>query len=110
MSKKNRRAVVPQETLARARAEMRGEIQTSTTTDAEGNEKPKAGSRTSGAVVVRPTSRPGQTPLAVRRTATIEELTRQYAYVNRDLRNLVTLAVGLMALIVVASLVLTRLG
>jgi len=102
--KKSKRPNLPQETLERARAEMRGdriqtleaeETESTNGTLAVASNKPKA-KRSGGAAV------------ASRRVPTTQELLAEYAYVLKDLRNLLILAGILMAIIIVLALVLPR--
>ena len=99
--KKSKRPNLPQETLERARAELRGERTevaapveavrpTSTGTAAP---RPKAGKRTG-------------VNLATRRIPSLEELRAEYSYVTSDLRNLAILALILIAGIIAAAVVL----
>ncbi len=100
--KKSKRPNLPQETLERARAEMRGDrIQT---VDAEESDSTNGTMAVSGS---KPkVKRTGVT--TARRIPSTQELLAEYAYVLKDLRNLIILAGVLMAIIVVLALVLPR--
>ena len=102
--KKSKRPNLPQETLERARAELRGE---------HVDVAPVETVRPSGATVVaaRPkgAKRTGAN-LATRRIPSLEELRAEYAYVTADLRNLAVLAVILLVGIVAAAVVLPHPG
>jgi hypothetical protein len=93
VAKKSKRPNLSAETLERARAEMRGELT-----------PPASGAAPAAA---RPAKRT-VAPTAARRIPTTDELISNYAYVMKDLRNLVILAGVLLLLIVAASLVLPR--
>lgn len=124
-NKKPKRPNLPQETLERARAELRGEADarnlaelpeapsvgmpsngTSLST-AGGSPRPKQkiATTTSAPAKIR---RSGANALATRRVPTIAELLEEYGYVMRDLRNLALLAAALLITIFVASLLLSR--
>jgi hypothetical protein len=94
--KKNKRPNLSQETLDRARAEMRGDRIAPVMADAA-----------PGAVIAPKakiaTKRPGN--LATRRIPTMEELRVEYSYVATDLRTLVILA-GLLLIAIAAAAVL----
>lgn len=100
--KKSKRPNLSQETLERARAELRGDY---------AEPVPAAPSIGNGATVaeVKTTKTPKRNPtLATRRIPSIDELVAEYGYVLHDLRNLAILAVTLLALIIVAAVVLPR--
>ena len=101
--KKSKRPNISQETLERARAEMRGEpvqaIATANAMDSDAPAAPKA--------KVKPRVGVG---LATRHIPTIEELLNEYGYVLKDLRNMLILAGLLFAAIVVAAVVMPRPG
>jgi hypothetical protein len=102
--KKSKRPNLSQETLERARAELRGERQEPV---AVADSAPSNG----GAVAAKPKVAPKRTAspgLATRRIPTVSELVAEYSYVLHDLRNLAILAVTLMAIIIVAAIVLPR--
>jgi tripartite-type tricarboxylate transporter receptor subunit TctC len=103
--KRSKRPNLPQETLARARAELHGEAQEPVTvTESSGSNGAAA------AAAARPKAaakRPG-TGLATRRIPSISELIEEYSYVLRDLRNLAILAVILFVIIIASALVLPR--
>lgn len=84
MAKKSRKPNLPQETLARARAEMYG------TTPAAGPAAPAAKPAAGHSPVARP----------VTRTA---DLHQQYAYVIKDLRNIMILAGVIILVLVIMS-------
>jgi len=111
----SRRYNVSQETLERARAEMRGEV---ATTDEAVVSTRKSTSR----VQIYP-STPGTAPASaavkssakraplisgLRKIPTIPELQEEYRYVNHELRNLAIIAVVLLAGVFVAALLLPR--
>jgi hypothetical protein len=100
--KRSKRPNLSQETLERARAEMRGdriqtveadEPETTNGTMASASGKPK---------IKRPAA------VGTRRVPTTQELVAEYSYVLRDLRNLLILAGLLMAVIIVLAIVLPR--
>jgi hypothetical protein len=99
--KKSKRPNISQETLERARAEMRSER-----VEAVAVAQPADGG---GAVAAKPKAgrRPVST-LATRRIPTREELTAEYAYVLSDLRSLFILAAVLLIAIVAIAVVLPR--
>lgn len=116
--KKNKRPNLSQETLERARAEMRGTAEplAPTSTDAITARPTNGTPATSKAgVVTAPVapklktarSAPG---LAVRRIPSLEELLANYRYVLRDLRKLALIAVLLLLIIVAAAVFLPPLG
>jgi hypothetical protein len=99
--KKSKRPNLSQETLERARAEMRTE-RVETVAVAQPAE---------GGVAVAPKPKPGRRPistLATRRIPTKEELIAEYSYVISDLRNLFILAGVLLIAIIVIAVVLPR--
>ena len=100
--KKSKRPNLPQETLERARAELRGER-----TEVAAPAEPVRPSSASGTVAPRPKAakRTGVN-LATRRIPSLEELRAEYSYVTADLRNLAILAVILIAGIIAAAVVL----
>ena len=101
--KKSKRPNLSQETLERARAEMRGDRLDPVAVA----ESPSANG--SPAVVAAPKpKRGGATNLATRRVPSIDELITEYGYVLKDLRNLAILAIVLLAAIVVTAFVLPR--
>src|SRR5690242_17166084 len=109
-NKKSKRPNLPQETLERARAELRGGA-APLTIDVEEN-----------GVEVSPVAKPKVKPAApsappkakrggittARRIPTVEELLGEYRYVTRDLRQLGILAGSLLIAIVVISLILSH--
>ena len=103
--KKSKRPNLSQETLERARAELRGERPEPV---AEG--APANGS-TAVAAPAKPkttTKRAANPSLATRRVPSISELIEEYGYVLKDLRNLAILAAILLIAIVVAAVALPR--
>jgi len=105
--KKSKRPNLSQETLERARAEMRG------TVPEQGSVVPAA-SASNGVAAVAPAmpakkniKRAG-TPLATRHVPTTEELIAEYSYVLKDLRYLFTLAGILLLAIIIAAIALPR--
>ncbi len=101
--KKSKRPNLSQETLERARAELRGER-----TELVGAvETAESNGGTAVAAKPKVAKRPGVN-LATRRIPTIAELIEEYGYVLRDLRNLAILAVTLMVIIIIAAVALPR--
>ncbi|MEP7289269.1 MAG: hypothetical protein ABI947_26250 [Chloroflexota bacterium] len=100
--KKSRRPNLSQETLERARAEMRGDLTPITEAPLTTNGSP--------AVVAARTKvkRTGSAALATRHIPSTQELMSEYAYVLQDLRNLAILAAVLMLIIIVAAVALPR--
>jgi len=110
--KKSKRPNLSQETLERARAELRG---TQPEQSAGADIAPAGGAgtaalATAGAAAVTPkkVKRVAGVPLATRHIPTTEELIKEYAYVLRDLRNLFTLAGILLLAIIIAAIALPR--
>jgi len=109
-NKKSKRPNLPQETLERARAELRGEA-APLTIDNEVEEvevspvaKPKVKPPAPG-----PAVKPKRmTATNIRRIPTLEELLGEYRYVTHDLRQLGILAGTLLIAIVVISFVLSH--
>ena len=101
--KKSKRPNLSQETLERARAEMRGESVASLA------EAPVI-TNGSPAVAAAKTKikRTGSATLATRHIPSHQELLSEYAYVLQDLRNLAILAAVLMIIIVIAAVALPR--
>lgn len=96
--KKSTRPNLPQETLERARAELRGDVLPVNPAEVaamDGNGAALA----ARAKIVRPSG------VASRRIPTDEELNREYKYVVSDLRRLLLLAGLCILIVVVASLV-----
>ncbi|GAB4545105.1 MAG: hypothetical protein OHK0023_02880 [Anaerolineae bacterium] len=105
MSKKKtgRRPNISQEVLERARAEMRGEIASSTSSSSEG----------SGAVTAKPKTAPRMVMGAVgtRHIPTADELKQEYRHIVGDLRKVITLAsVLFLFVILMAVFVMPALG
>jgi hypothetical protein len=90
MAKKSRRPNLPQETLARARAEMYGMSVVDAT---EKTDKPPPAR--SGEAVPRPAAR--------QKVVRVVDLAQDYAYVISDLEKVAMLAAVLMAVLVVMS-------
>ncbi|MHB8624662.1 MAG: hypothetical protein ACYDBJ_18215 [Aggregatilineales bacterium] len=109
-NKKSKRPNLPQESLERARAELRGEavpLTIDTNTDevaAAPIARPKVKAVTSSPAAK--VKRTGST--IVRRIPTIEALLEEYGYVLRNLRHLAILAGSLLIAIVVISFVLSH--
>ncbi len=105
--KKTKRPNLPQETLERARAELRGDVSVS---DLPAPPDMAAVSMQAAPRVAAPVKpKRGGTGLnAPRRVPNVEELIAEYRYVLHDLRNLVVLAGVLLVAIVIASFVLAR--
>jgi len=102
--KKNKRPNLSQDTLERARAELRGE-RTEAQSAGAVQTMPTNGS---SAVQAKPKPKRAGTSLATRRVPSLNELLSEYSYVLRDLRNLAILAVILMVIIIGAAIVLPR--
>lgn len=101
--KKSKRPNISQETLERARAEMRGEpVQAVVTANTMVSDAPPAAK-----AKVKPRTAVG---LATRHIPTLEELLNEYGYVLKDLRNMLILAGLLFAAIIVAAFILPRPG
>lgn len=101
--KTGRRPNISQEVLERARAEMRGEIASSTPSSGEAG----------GTVATKPktTSRMVMGAVGTRHIPTAEELKQEYRHIVGDLRKVVTLAgVLLLFVILMAVLVMPALG
>jgi hypothetical protein len=99
--KKNKRPNLSQDTLERARAELRGE-----------RVEPQASVQTvptngSSAVQAKAKAKPARASLS-RRVPSIDELRSEYSYVLHDLRNLLILAAILLVIIVAAAVFLPR--
>lgn len=109
MAKKKsaRRPNLPVETLERARAELRGE----TLSPAKVDEAPPAanGTSTAAAAARLKQARVG-TGLATRRVPTETELKAEYAYVIKDLRNMMVLAGLCFAFIIGMAVLLSVTG
>ena len=100
--KKSKRPNLSQETLERARAEMRGEpVQVAEAVPVEMGQAPAA---------PKPKVKKTGIGLATRHIPTLDELLNEYAYVLVDLRNMLILAVVLFAVIIVAAIVLPRIS
>jgi hypothetical protein len=93
--KKSKRPNLSQDTLERARAELRGDL------------APAAAPTSAAPVSAKPAKRPTASPIA-RRIPTTDELIANYAYVLKDLRNLAILAGILLLGIIAASFLLPR--
>lgn len=104
--KKSKRPNLPQETLERARAELRGDVSPSTLPAPP--DMSSVGVQAVPKVVTPMKPKRGQAALGVRRIPSIEELITEYGYVLHDLRNLAILAAVLLAGIIIASFVLAR--
>jgi hypothetical protein len=90
---KGRQPNLPEEALARARAELYGEAQTETPTT-----QPQS--------TAQPRSTPRSKPAPVYRAMTIDDLRQEYAYVIRDLSSMFVLAAVLFVGLIVTSLIL----
>ena len=109
-NKKSKRPNLPQETLERARAELRGDTAPATIDTDDEIEmapvaKPKRKPVTTSAP---PPSKLKRGSTLVRRIPTIEELLGEYHYVTRDLRHLGILAGTLLIAIFVISFLLSH--
>jgi hypothetical protein len=103
MTKRNRerRPNVSQETLERARAEIRGGVESVKSTPVP----------TGGVVAAaRAKAATGRITTSARRIPTIEELRQEYSYVIKDLRNLVVLAGVLLVVIIAVAIILPVVG
>ena len=99
--KKSKRPNLSQETLERARAEMRGEpVQVAEAVPVEMGQAPAS----------KPKVKKTGIGLATRHIPTLDELLNEYAYVLVDLRNMLILAAVLFAVIIVAAIVLPRIS
>ena len=132
-NKKTKRINLPQETLERARAEMRGEVYIPDAEDYADEDEiedvaPVRSTRSVPATATKTavktktatatTNRPVAAPVAtnrskrnantVRRVPSIGELLEEYSYVLHDLRNLGILAVSLLVTILVLALIITH--
>ncbi|HVO41878.1 MAG TPA: hypothetical protein VMT34_04610 [Aggregatilineales bacterium] len=101
--KKSRRPNLSQETLERARAELRGVMPVEPVVETEPETPAAVAAPVAKKVVKRP-----QGTLATRRIPTIPELIEEYRYVLHDLRNILILAAVLLILIVAATVLLPR--
>ncbi len=106
-NKKSKRPNLPQETLARARAELRGEALGVAANPESSSISParKTGTTATAAAPAVKRRRPDGSGLATRRVPAIGELLEEYGYVMHDLRKLVILAGLLLVVIGIASLV-----
>lgn len=107
-NKKSKRPNLPQETLERARAELRGD--TYIASDDDENDSPAAAAVSTRAKVSPVSVQANKVRRAasqtVRRIPNLQDLLAEYHYVLRDLRNLAILAGVLLVAIVVMSFVL----
>ncbi len=106
-NKKSKRPNLPQETLERARAELRGDMYVG------GDEGEEVAPAVTAAAKAKPSTASVQANRvkraaiqSVRRIPSIDDLLTEYHYVLRDLRHLALLAGALLAIIVVVSFVL----
>jgi hypothetical protein len=121
-NKKEKRLNLPQETLERARAEMRGEIYIPDADDFE-DEHPEPVKATVATTAIKaksdkpstkqvtssvPTAKVKRGATTARRVPAISELLEEYHYVIRDLRHLAVLAVSLLVAVVVISFILAH--
>jgi hypothetical protein len=97
--KTSRRPNLSQETLERARAELRGEKMAASATIETGADGTAAVATSAKAKVARPTS-----SLAARHIPSAEELKVQYHFVLTEMRYVVTLAAVLFAVIIAAAI------
>ena len=111
-NKKSKRPNLPQETLERARAELRGEVYIADSdidADDEPEVRPVAKAKAATSAPVAPVAKPKrQSTNTTRRIPTIEDLLSDYKYVLRDLRHLAILAISLFVAIIVVSFVLAH--
>ncbi len=98
--KSSRRPNLSQETLERARAELRGEKMAAAATVETGADG------TAAVTAPKVKARPATSSLAARRVPSAEELKAQYGYVLSDMRHLFTLAAALFAIIIIAPIVM----
>jgi hypothetical protein len=103
--KKSKRPNLSQETLERARAELRGERPEPV---AAAESAPSNGSTVVAAKPKVASKRAANPSLATRRIPSVGELIAEYSYVLRDLRNLAILAAILFLAIIVAAIALPR--
>lgn len=96
---------VPSETLERARAELKGEVGS-----IEAPETAAAPVPSAKATPVKAAPKRATTFAKSNRVPTVAELAQEYAFVWRELRLLGLLTAGLFIVILVAAVVLPRLG
>jgi hypothetical protein len=105
--KKSKRPNLSQETLERARAEMRGTLPDQASVAPAASASNGSAVMASAAAARKSVKRSG-TPLATRHVPTTEELIAEYNYVLKDLRYLFTLAGILLLAIIIAAIALPR--
>ena|SRR5579859_2593745 len=111
-NKKTKRPNLPQETLERARAELRGEVLVETP-NGESEETPVVRSvskpkTTVSAAPPQAAPKPKRTGVSARRIPTLEDLLTEYRYVLDNLRSLAILAVSLFVVVIVVSFILAH--
>jgi hypothetical protein len=111
-NKKSKRPNLPQETLERARAELRGDayVAPDETDEAAPMAITAAAKAKPSAASIQANRVKRAAAQSVRRIPTVEDLLTEYHYVLRDLRNLAVLAGVLLVAIAVLSLVLGRIS
>ncbi len=107
-NKKSKRPNLPQETLERARAELRGEVFETSNGEAVETTPVRPVAKSKVAAAPQLAAKPRRASTVGRRVPTVEELLTDYRYVLRDLRNLAILAASLFVAIVVISFVLAH--
>src|SRR5258708_21779955 len=105
--KKSKRPNLSQETLERARAEMRGTLADQPAVSPAASASNGSAIAASAVAAAKKVKRTG-TPLATRHIPTTEELIVEYNYVLKDLRYLFTLAGILLLAIIIAAIALPR--
>lgn len=98
--KKGTRPNVPQETLARARAELHGEVGIVSSNKEKAPTATVAAARESAKPLVQP-RKAGKTGAHL----TMEDLKEEYSYVTDDLRKMAILTLGLVAFIIIMAVV-----
>jgi len=105
--KKSKRPNLSQETLERARAEMRGTLPDQAVVSPTASASNGSAVAAPAVAAAKKVKRAG-TPLATRHIPTTEELIAEYSYVLKDLRYLFTLAGILLLAILIAAVALPR--
>ncbi len=111
----NRRYNVPQETLERARAEMRGEVATTDEVEVSPRKPtsrvqsyPSTPGAAPASAAVRSSAKRAPLIGGLRKIPTIPELQEEYRYVSHELRNLAIIAVVLLAAVFAAAVLLPK--
>jgi hypothetical protein len=112
--KRSKRPNLSQETLERARAELRGErpdqaeVESVGAVTSTGVSNGASAGAVAAASAAKPKIKRGGGTLATRHIPTTDELVKEYAYVLKDLRNLAILAGILLLIIIGAAILLPR--